>query len=145
MYKNIYIHDCLCEIYNFSFTAETVFLSFFLGPFVFLLFTWSCSCVKNAVEDFATLCVVSFNFVTFLSFVTFFSNASFSFLSFDFLEIPGFNAFSFSFFSLTCCFARCLSFFFLLARFMSVFVLSALPIRSLCGLAVNADFTRKRY
>lgn len=39
MYKKIYIHDYLCEIYNFSFTAETVFLSFFLGPFVFLLFT----------------------------------------------------------------------------------------------------------
>lgn len=39
MYKKIYIHDYLCEIYNFSFTAETVFLSFFLGPFVFLFFT----------------------------------------------------------------------------------------------------------
>ncbi|KYN18505.1 hypothetical protein ALC57_09185, partial [Trachymyrmex cornetzi] len=44
--------------------------------------------------------------------------------------IPGCSALNLSFFSIACCLARCLDFFRLLSRFISVFVRSDLPIRS---------------
>lgn len=124
-----------------SFTADGAFLSivFDVEPAFTLiwLMTWSCKCVKNAVEDLPTFRLVSSNFVMFLSLVSFFNNAIFSCLRF--LAIPGFSTLNFSFSSIARCLARCFNFFRLLSRFLSVFVLSDLPTRSPCDLAKNKD------
>lgn len=138
IHTQVYIH----KNYNLSLRADNAFLSFFLDvkpAFALIwLLTSFCNFVKNAVEDFATLWVTSTDFVIFLFLVSFFSNSAFSF--FFFLAIPGFRAFSFSFFSITCCLAFCLIFFRLLSRLLSVFVRSDLAIRSPCDLARNKDY-----
>lgn len=144
--KNIFTRITL-KSYNLSFTADSAFLSFFVDAeltFALIwLLTWSCNCVKNAVEDLGAFWPVSSDFVIFLSLVSFFTNAALFCLYF--LLIPGFNAFNFSFSSIAFCLTRCRNFFRLLSRFLSVFVLSDLPTTSPRGLAKNKNHVKEHH